>query len=206
MMQTRRKGRGKAQVPRSMPPPGMGPVQRVREIAKLAGITGAPSSPPYANAYSFTLGSLPQASSYATLYQFFRITKITLKFVLRYDPASVTVASTPQAQLPQLFVVVDQNDASVPSTSAELLAYGNCKIWVFTTSACEKQISWKPSLGVSPVGGGTLTEMGGGTQWTATSSTTSAYYGIKYVLENYAVTSTILDVYGIYDVEFCGTK
>jgi len=67
---------------------------------------------------------LPQSVSFASVFDQYRIDKVQFRISPQVNSIQATTAS-PNAVVPRLFVVVDRDDATVPSTLAALREYDN---------------------------------------------------------------------------------
>lgn len=165
-----------------------------------------PSGSFQTGAYSFKLSDLLNASSYTALYQRYRVKSVRLRLFLNADPSTVTSGTTPQAIFMRMYSASDPNDATVPSTVAEVQLYDDMKIFQFTG---EKSVHVHdlPNLrmATSPVGGGAETDTSAN-QWAATTSTTTAFYGWKWALDNNSLNSGSIAVYATYELEFAQPK
>jgi len=155
--------------------------------AKLAGIASA------VNGYGFvfTLADLSNYTNFTSLFDQYRIVKVTCKFFPRQNVATnTTTATTTQTANPCVMSVIDYDDASTPATIAGLTEFENFKVhnqfrpWMR---------SLVPHTAGAVAGGGVFTSFGNFTrQWVDCASTTVAYYGLKVIVDACVPSQTAL--------------
>lgn len=142
-----------------------------------------------ASAITFQLSSFPEASSFQTIFDAWRISQVRVVFT----PQAIGLNST---NVPPLTTVIDYDD-STALTQASLLEYDTA----MTTMQGQVHIRvLNPRKAVAEYSGTAFTGYGQApqSQWSDTNSTNTPYYGLKYVLplaaavQTYTVTATVL--------------
>lgn len=129
---------------------------------------------------TFELADVPQYATYSSLYEEFRIDKITVKFMSLNNIASGTTAPSgivPFMSLGMIHSVVDTNDDSVPTTIQGLM---NDPAYRGTRSNLNHTRSFVPKF-LNVVGGGSPAQSKSG--WLKTEFNNITHYGIKVAFE-----------------------
>lgn len=77
-------------------------------------------------AYNFAADQLPNISDFQGLFDQYRIRAVTMKFRMVQPPEAQNTPATSQFY-PDIYVTVDHDDATTPTTVDEILQYGKCK-------------------------------------------------------------------------------
>ncbi len=147
----------------------------------------------------FTAGYIPSWSDFSNLYDMYRVTKLTYKYVC-WRTAKPTLTSD---AFPTLITALDFNDTVSPANVNTVLEYGNAQIRQFSEGPHRVlEVSYTPKLNYNtPAATVVPTDSG----WARTSSTNDVWYGHKEWLSNYNSTSyneTVVHLYVTVDLEF----
>ncbi len=176
------------------------PVQKVvrHTTAQAAiGVTDAGA------ALTFGPSAITGWTDYSTVYDLYRIKRVTVRFVLPRAAAPATTGDV----FPTLLTAVDFNDSTAPASAVELLRYYNVRVDQFHEGRREYSVTLTPRLQFT-TGGGANTVAAGDAAWARTSYN-DVWFGLKYWLRYYNTTSfnnTLVDVYVKYEVEFKQSK
>lgn len=193
MKTTNKRSSANAQVQKvERPLSGYGAVFKFTDTSGPGSFAGAGTVPPNASAISFKLSDSTNASSYANLFQEYRITRVDYTFTLLFDPTTAGVGSATAGYLPQFVTVVDYNDATAPASQAELLSYDNAQFHILTASNPMFKISLEPRA-ANTVQGSNVGNVKG--LWINTSNATIPHYGLKWVMTNNANVSLAIATY-----------
>lgn len=133
-------------------------------------------------AAAFTLSSIHDYSSWAAVYDLYRITQVKF-FVI---PNSNLTSTGTNPCVTYLTVAVDFDDASVPSTPAEVMNYQN---HIIVGSSGSGSLTWKPRVALAAYSGAFTSYASKEDQWIDCTSSTVEHYGIKYSIKQATTTS-----------------
>ncbi len=153
--------------------------------------------------YFITPSSFTSWSDFSNLYDMYRVSKVTYRYVCW---RSAQPASTSSA-FPTLFTALDFNDTVAPASAAEILDYGNSTIHQFAEGDKRVyEVSYVPKLQMQTAASTAVISDPG---WARTSSTTDTWLGHKAWFRNYNTTTynnTVISFYITVDLEFKVTK
>jgi hypothetical protein len=132
----------------------------------LSGSTGA---------ISFTISELDQASSFAALFDQYRIETIEVTFSPMYRANPLNTASA--VLIPLIYVAVDYDDANTPSSLAVLREYENCTVH---DDSQEFTIVFHPHVAIAAYSGAFTSFSNQVSPWIDLASTGVLHYGIKW--------------------------
>ncbi len=191
--------------------------QVVNAFGSYSGISnGSTSYPPYLEALAstnqyfaigFELGDLNQYSTLTALFDQYRFEEVEISFTPNNNAINQVAASTSQATVPLLYGVLDFDDATAPTSLAQVIEYDSCQI----AQAWEGlHFRVRPSLTPAIYATGAFTGYGvSGTQWLDCNSATIPHYGIKGLVTALAASATTSFVWSIrckYIVSFRNTR
>jgi len=147
---------------------------------------------------SFTLNSLPQASSMTTLFDKYRFLQVIVVFTPTF-----TVSNSTTSYPGRLTTVLDYDDAVVPASTAALYNY-DTKQQCEGTQVCRRVLRPRPAIAAYS---GAFTSFATPSQplWINSASPGVQHYGVKYVLDQYnvaTVTSASYNVTAEFIIEF----
>ncbi len=147
----------------------------------------------------FQVAALPDWTDFSNLYDMYRVSKITWKYVAYRCAQPATTGEV----FPTYLYALDFNDTTAPATASEVLSYGNAQIRQFTEGSGRViEVTYQPKLNAStPAATAVLTE----NSWARTSSTSDVWYGHKEWFSRYNSTSfnnTVIQLYVTVDLEF----
>ncbi len=152
----------------------------------------------------FTPGAITSWSDFSNLYDMYRVTKITYRYVCWRAAQPATTGES----FPTFFYALDFNDTVAPATAQEVLDYGNAQIHTFAEGDSRViEVTYVPKLQMQTAASTAVLPMEAG--WARTSTTTDTWLGHKEWFRNYNTTTynnTVVSVYAIVDLEFKVTK
>lgn len=173
-----------------------------RKCAKLS-VSGNAVYAPYLNGLNFQLADIPSLADFTGLYDHYRIKYVELKFYLRKDPSAQVALD---AVYPRMWWSTDYDDSSTPSSLNELREHGQCKTAILTQYR-PIRIFIKPSTlalnYASPVLSTYVPKWG---QWVDMANTQVPFYGLKIGIDEFRITSQILDVEATYYIQCKGVR
>jgi hypothetical protein len=130
----------------------------------------------------FTLGDIPQSTTWTAVFDQYRITEISVSFIPNHYQAYGVSASAEIAGPPalQFWYAVDLDDASVVSPLTTLMEYESVRCHTF--NGCRPMtVTWKPRIATAAYAGLPFTSYANtADQWIDCSSPAVQYYGLKY--------------------------
>jgi hypothetical protein len=125
--------------------------------------------------FSVAFSNIQQSSQLAAVFDQYRIEEIQLVFRPMF--LAVNVSGSTTFYIPQLYVVVDYDDASTSGyTAATYQAYNNCNVSMYETVS----VTFVPHIAVSAYSGSSFTQYQNlGPQWLDTTSPNTQHYGVK---------------------------
>lgn len=159
---------------------------------------------------SFCLADLDQVTTFSSLFDRYRIEKVRLRITTRSPGASVFNVASPNNAVPGVWVVVDRDDSTAPSTLDELTQYDcSCNM----PGYCCLDIDLIPSV-VSTIANASSTATSSVIRrsdevWLDLAATNIPHFGIKFGVNALQTTSTsnwYFDVQAWYTVSFKNTR
>lgn len=154
-----------------------------------------------------TLSDLGQVSTYASLFDQYKIERVHLRFTPRDNSINVTTQGTgANAAVPEMAVVVDRDDSSTLSGLAAALEYDNVQVIPYGIMGLD--VIYSPSITKSAFASGLFsgyTVEDGRDTWLDIANTTVPYYGIKGVITALNTSATYLYSWQIqcwYEISF----
>lgn len=132
-------------------------------------------------ALTFKLDDVPGLSDFTSLFDYYKITGVQLKFTTYLDPNSQAAGN---AYYPKMYSTIDLDDDSAPLSSDDLRQRQSCKIrWLAPNRSYNFFLRprYLKNVYISGVANGY--ELGRN-QWLDLSNTNVPHYGFKYVIEN----------------------
>jgi len=143
------------------------------------------------SAGNFTLSQATNYTGFTDIWDVYRVDY--LEFTFR--PLMVFTASAPTVTIaPALYVVIDKDDAAVPSTIATLREYSSCRTTVYDPMT----VRFRPGI-LSYVYTGSTTSPSGHEEgrWLDCAATNIPHYGIKFGCDAGAAGQTLLQTWSI---------
>ncbi len=181
--------------------------QQAAQFNNSAGITGTRIDQGSATAINgtcaFRLDDLSQYSTFASLFDQYRIDRVHFRIRPKNTAISNYDASSVNAAVPNIFVVADFDDSSPLSVVSDYLAYGNV-VQLSAGDSFDGII--EPAITPAIYSGGAFTGYGvEGSKWIDMASTTIPHYGIKFHVTALNASTTNVwrwDVVAWYQVSF----
>jgi len=133
---------------------------------------------PTLGSYGFTISELDQFSSFSAIWDQYRITKIDVTFSPMYR--GTPIQATNNVVIPYIYVAVDYDDVSTPSSIATLREYQNC---IVRNDEKSFTVSFKPSVALAAYSGSFTSYANVSEQWLDMASSGVVHYGIKYAVD-----------------------
>ncbi len=158
---------------------------------------------------SFTVGSLPNWGSFLSLYDQYRIKKISAHVIPKYDVNLLVSVADLDRLTPEIFSAIDFDDAAAPASVQELLEYESC---IRTRGPVEHVRTWKPSILLAAYESvATSGYVRAFDQWLDCNDDTVPHYGLKLAITPHTtnVTDTSVlyfDTFVEFEVEFQSVK
>lgn len=132
-------------------------------------------------AMTFTLDDIPGLSDFTSLFDYYRITGVKLRFTTLLDANSQAAGNS---YFPKMYSCIDLDDNSAPLSSDDLRQRTNCRIrWLAPNRSYDIFLRPKYLKNVYISGVSNGYEIGKQT-WLDLSNTNVPHYGLKYVFEN----------------------
>jgi hypothetical protein len=182
---------GPSNIPPVMPRP-LGPVSgaqlTVKQFVNVFGDSTAVSSgnitqngvTAVLGQIAFLFNDLPQFSSFSALFDQYRFERVHLRIKPYNEAINLITIGTVNQALPSLFIVVDRDDGSAPTSIQSLQEYDNCQV---ITGSQAYDCILTPSLTPAVYSSGAFTgyEVADSTQhWVDIASTQVPFYGLKF--------------------------
>lgn len=153
--------------------------------------------------------NFPDMSTYAGLYDEFRIKSFTLDCMMSTNSVapSGTVDGNQLIAAPIFQVVSDPNDGNAPSAVTSLLSYNECEIWHASTGNSRRAFTIVPKVGPLAATGLTVPGMELGHQWISALQYSTCIHGFIKMYYDFEAFSTggcqgVLTIYPIIEVEW----
>lgn len=146
---------------------------------------------PYLQAFETQLGFLPGFTEFTSLYDEYRIDYVQYKFYLK---SAIDSFTTGNVDYPVLHWAVDNDDAGIPTTLADIQQHSNAKTALLT---CEKPVvvGYKPSVAQeiyrTPI---TTAYASKQNVFVDTTGTNVPHYGLKWGLDSFINSNMRLQV------------
>lgn len=166
-------------------------VYRFRRVANFTRIDSTSSGlTDQFGSYQFKLSDVPNVSEFQNLFDMYRIKAIKMVFYPTNTSVSISGGGTAvNIVTPRFISVIDEDDASAPTTQEELFQYQTCKI---TTVNKKHTIYFKPKVAQEIYNGAsTAYAVPSGTPWLNLASTTIQHYGVKWCMESAGSTAPV---------------
>jgi len=151
---------------------------------------------------SFKLNDLSQSNTLIALYDQYRIVKIESTFRPKYTANSMAQTLVASVAIPEIYTVVDLDDANNPAALSDLQEYQNCRVHQYENF----HIVFTPHLAMAAYAAGAFTSYANrAKQWIDCASNTVVHYGIKYGINAGSVGQTQLQIWDVthrYFLEF----
>jgi len=126
------------------------------------------------NSLKFYFGQLTQYSQLANVFDQYRIDEVQVTFRPMFLSTQVSGSTT--FYIPQLYVVVDYDDAATPSSVASLQAYANCNSSMYETV----NVRFAPHVALGAYASSAFSSYANtGPMWIDMTSTGVEHYGVK---------------------------
>lgn len=152
-------------------------------------------------ALQFSLSDLPQASSFATIFDAYRIDKVELRFIPDADElpsaSSLGAASTAVAKGEFLNTAIDFDDSTAPSSLAQILEY---ETFMVSPPYREQKVVLKPRVAREIFDGVITTayEQPESEIWLDIAQTGIPHYGVKGYIQSAGASANIQNVWRLY--------
>lgn len=146
-------------------------------------------------AYYFRLADLPNSSDFTNLFDQYRIDKVTIRFMPR---ANSSEAGTNQGMV-KLFITLDRDDITTPTSISEMLQNDTCKVSPSTRIVSR---TLKPKFAQEVFQSAVSTGYGARSGWLDCSNNLVQHYGVKWGLQQLPSGSQTYDVHIKYHLSF----
>lgn len=134
-------------------------------------------------ALTFAIQDVPGLSDFTSLFDYYKISGVKLRFTTLLDPTSQAAGNS---FYPKLYTAIDLDDDTPPTSSDDLRQRANCKIhWLQPNRSYDIFLRPRYLKNVYISGVSTGYEIGKQT-WLDLSNTNIPHYGLKFVIENLA--------------------
>jgi hypothetical protein len=166
-------------------------------------------SAPVFKGVNFTVGSLPNYGAFAALYDQYRVKRISVHVIPKFDSNLMVSVVDVDRITPEVFTAIDLDDSTAPTSINEVLEYESC---IRTRGNAEHVRTWKPSILLqayeSIASSGYVRAFD---QWLDCTDDTVPHYGLKIAIgphtTNPADTSLLYyDTFVEFEVEFQSVK
>jgi len=141
-----------------------------------------------ANTYGslqFLANDLPEISSYANIFDQYRITQILLQFLPTITAAVPSATASNFA--PVIYTAIDYDDNGTPSSLATVLNYSNTR---FYSPGQRFKIAFRPHAAIAGYTGTFGAFVNVPAPWIDAASLTTQHYGIKYAMPSASFVSS----------------
>jgi len=154
-----------------------------KQNAELANIFPSATSQSTYFSYIFRFSDLPTVSEFTGLFDQYRILGVKITFY-PYAVNAFVISNTQQTlEIPQLYTVLDYDDATVPTTFTSLDEYKNCKIFQFRRPYSRYFSPKLLSQSLFTATSGTFGQLSVSPKnWVDMANTNVNYYGLKGAL------------------------
>jgi len=128
---------------------------------------------------SFELAALPSYTEFTSLFDRYRIARVDIKFACTFNGANVAIAATTPTSIPQLLSVVDLDDDTALTQSADYYQYSTFSVQRLDHVS---KFSFTPHVAVA-VYNGAFTGYGNTEMWLDMGSTSVKHYGFKFEVD-----------------------
>jgi len=154
-------------------------------------------------AIAFTAGDLPQFTSFAALFDQYRIDRVEIKFSPQSNAVNVLASSSPNATVPNLFCLLDFDDSVAPTSLGAVQQYDNCQVCKYGEGL---HIVLEPSYTPAVYSAGAFTGYGvDKAGWLDVASSGIPHYGVKgsiTALPGLSTSNVVWDIYCKYYISF----
>lgn len=166
--------------------------KRTIQMSSMASAVGS-----NAGSYSWSLSLLTNPTEFTSLFDSYKITGVSMRFMPRITEATGATGSN---AFGTFMYVTDYDDQTVPTNQLEILERQSARL----RQAANRpfKIFIRPKAGVALVPTSTFGQYAG---WVDTANPTVLYYGLKWMWNNVVTPSTI-DVYATIYMKFKGVK
>lgn len=155
-------------------------------------------------AVAFRLDDLGQSSTFAALFDQYRIDKVLLRFTARNNAVNVFNTASPNGSVPMVYVTQDRDDASAPASISALKEYDKTVI-MNGFSSCDVMIEARPTISAFASGAFSGYVTPDIEPWLDMANTDVPHYGVKFGIVPLTATTTSAwtwDVDAYYYVSF----
>lgn len=155
-------------------------------------------------AIAFRLDDLAQDSTFASLFDQYRIDKVLLRFMARNIAVSVFNTASPNGGVPLLYITQDRDDSSAPASLNAVKEYDQCVVMNGMTS-CDVMIEARPTLSAFAGGAFSGYTTADVEPWIDVANVDVPHYGVKFAIDPLTVSTTsswVWDVEAFYYVSF----
>lgn len=150
-----------------------GQIYRVCQWASETTVSQAAVSPSFA-AFNFQLSTMPQHATFSSLFDQYRITRVSIQFRPMFTAMPLQPSLT--VSVPLIYTVVDYDDSSTPTAIADLREYQNCNVHEYESFTHE----FTPHIAMAAYSSGGFTSYANQTmQWLDIASPSVQHYGLK---------------------------
>jgi hypothetical protein len=158
---------------------------------------------------AFAVADIPNIASLSAAFDQYRIDRIQYRLRSRNNAIFLASAAAPNYSSPVMYVAIDFDDNTAPTTLLEIQQYDNCQV---ISASDSMDIIIEPSITPSIFSGGAFSGYGvadGDDYWLDLANTSIPHYGLKIGLSALVATTTQKfdwDVEAWYKVSFKNSR
>jgi len=146
-------------------------------------------------AWTFRLNDVPNVSEFTSLFDQYRIKKVTLMLI-----PNQTESIPSAANFGLMFRVIDYDDANLLTANTDYMQYQNCQLHPVVFPGI-MEIPVVPRIASAVYGGGAFTSYGNTEMWLDVASPSVEHYGVKLGISQTTV-SVAFQVVAKFELEF----
>lgn len=159
-------------------------------------------------AIAFCIADLDQVSTFASLFDQYRIDKVMLRFYTRNNATSVFNVAPPNSSIPLGYVTLDLDDATAPASLAAVREYDKAVTFTGNTSF-DIELTPRPTAALFASGAFSGYQTMDVEPWIDVANTSVPHYGVKLAVGALTATTTssfVWDIEAHYWVSFRNTR
>lgn len=138
----------------------------------------------------FKLSDLPNYTQFTNLFDEYRIRAIKCYFIPTFN---VNYGTTGTATLPQLISAIDYDDATTPSSTAQIYSFDTCRVHGIFDKMTTR--TFKPALSLAVYTGSFVGYGQRQDQWIDCNSPGASHYAMKWGMVNFSNASGVVNAY-----------
>lgn len=147
-------------------------VHHFKRVAQISSISASDDGN-VLGALEFKFDDIPNKTEFTNLFDQYRINGILVRFIPNFTGSDINPSTTAQS-VPNIWTIIDHDDAATPANLNEMMQYPNCKM---TRGQNVHKRYFRPSCLVDVAGITTGVKF---KQWLNMANTNIPHYGLKY--------------------------